>query len=360
MRNVKIRRAAALLLAAVMSVGMLAGCGKSGDQQVDIELAPVEAPKSDVMDSLKQDESFLDRTAIPAEDKAADTGAMTAVTSHDPALALDMMPKADGVHVKENEKAIVDYSHTDDGYVMVKWKSEKSSKIIKCLIYGPGVNKQEDAWQYDCEPGQWEVFPLSNGSGKYKLTVYEQLSGDRYATVLTETLNVSITDEFAPFLRPNQYVNYQDNAEKALTKAAELVNKNADVFTNIDAVYHYVVDNFTYDREKAKTVQSGYVPVLNDVMDAQTGICFDYASLMTAMLRSQGYPCKLVVGYAGTAYHAWVSVWSEETGWIDGAIFFDGETWQRMDPTFASSGNNSSAILKYIGDGSHYNARFLY
>ena len=359
MRNVKIRRAAALLLAAVMSVGMLAGCGKSGDQQVDIELAPVEAPKSDVMDSLKQDESFLDRTAIPAEDKAADTGAMTAVTSHDPALALDMMPKADGVHVKENEKAIVDYSHTDDGYVMVKWKSEKSSKIIKCLIYGPGVNKQEDAWQYDCEPGQWEVFPLSNGSGKYKLTVYEQLSGDRYATVLTETLNVSITDEFAPFLRPNQYVDY-GGAVKTVKKAEELTKGVSDPLKKVEKVYNFVVENLSYDKGKAQSVKSGYLPVLDDVLAAKKGICFDYASLMAGMLRSQGVPCKLVVGYAGTAYHAWINVWTEETGWIDGVIFFDGSAWQRMDPTFASSGKGNEAIMKYIGDGSNYTVKYLY
>jgi len=67
-----------------------------------------------------------------------------------------------------------------------------------------------------------------------------------------------------------------------------------------------------------------------------------------------------VVGYAGGAYHAWISVWSEETGWIDGAIYFDGSTWQRMDPTFASSGKQSAAIMAYIGDGSNYSAKYFY
>ena len=90
------------------------------------------------------------------------------------------------------------------------------------------------------------------------------------------------------------------------------------------------------------------------------GICFDYAALMVGMLRSQGVPCKLVVGYAGKEYHAWVSVWTEESGWVDGAIFFDGSTWQRMDPTYISSGKNSAAIQKYVGNGSNYNAMYLY
>ena len=68
----------------------------------------------------------------------------------------------------------------------------------------------------------------------------------------------------------------------------------------------------------------------------------------------------MVVGYAGTAYHAWVNVWSEETGWVTAAIYFDGTTWQRMDPTFASSSNSSDAIMKYIGDGSNYSVKYLY
>ena len=96
-----------------------------------------------------------------------------------------------------------------------------------------------------------------------------------------------------------------------------------------------------------------------DVLQAKKGICFDYAALMTAMLRSQGIPSKLVVGYAGTTYHAWISVWTEENGWVDGAIFFDGHIWKRMDPTFASSGNRSDEIMDYIEHGD-YIAKYLY
>ena len=67
-----------------------------------------------------------------------------------------------------------------------------------------------------------------------------------------------------------------------------------------------------------------------------------------------------MVGYAGTAYHAWISVWSEETGWVDGTIYFDGISWQRMDPTFASSGKQSVAIKKYIGDNANYTVKYTY
>ncbi len=96
------------------------------------------------------------------------------------------------------------------------------------------------------------------------------------------------------------------------------------------------------------------------INDTGKGICLDYASLMTALLRSQGVPAKLVVGYAGSAYHAWISVYLAETGWLDGVIFFDGNSWKRMDPTFASSGNRSEEIMRFIENNSNYTIKYLY
>lgn len=118
--------------------------------------------------------------------------------------------------------------------------------------------------------------------------------------------------------------------------------------------------NLSYDYIKAQNVKSGYLPALDKVLEKKKGICFDYAALMTGMLRSQGIPCKLVVGYAGSAYHAWISVWTEETGWLESTIYFDGQSWQRMDPTFASTGGQSASIMKYIGDGKNYSVKYLY
>lgn len=45
---------------------------------------------------------------------------------------------------------------------------------------------------------------------------------------------------------------------------------------------------------------------------------------------------------------------------MDGTIYFDGQDWKLMDPTFASSGNSSDAIMSYIGDGTNYSAKYLY
>lgn len=127
----------------------------------------------------------------------------------------------------------------------------------------------------------------------------------------------------------------------------------------VQQVYHYVIENITYDKQKAETVASGYIPDPDATMESGTGICFDYASLMTALLRSQHIPTKLEVGYSGEAYHAWISVYLHEVGWVDNIIEFDGKDWSLMDPTLAAS-NSASSVKKYIGDGSNYTVKYSY
>ena len=117
-------------------------------------------------------------------------------------------------------------------------------------------------------------------------------------------------------------------------------------------------NNISY--QKAKTVQSGYLPKVDDTLTTKKGICFDYSALMTTMLRTQNIPTKLVIGYAGSTYHAWISVYTEEQGWIDNAIHFDGQSWKFMDPTFASSGKGDKKITEYITNPSNYIAKFSY
>jgi len=271
-----------------------------------------------------------------------------------PAVPTMLMPVASGRDVKKNAKAEIDVSNMADGYVMIKYIG--GSAKLKVLITGPS----KVAYTYNLRSdGNFEVFPLSDGNGTYSIGVYKNISGTQYSTEFTTSISATLKDAFAPFIRPNQYVNYTAQT-LGVVKAKELVTGVSTTLGKVEKIYNYVVKNFSYDKQLAATVQSGYLPDLDKVWNKKTGICFDYAALVTAMLRSQGIPSKLVIGYAGQAYHAWISVWSAETGWVEGAIYFDGTTWKLMDPTFASSGNSSDAIMKYIGDGKNYSAKYLY
>ncbi len=238
---------------------------------------------------------------------------------------------------------------------MVKYSGDSSAKL-KVILTGPSGVK----YTYNLSnKGNYETFILSDGSGQYSIGVYKNISGTKYSTLLTKSFKVSLSNEFAPFLRPNQYVNYTEKSQ-VVGVAASLVSGCKNDIEKVEKIYDYVVKNIAYDKQKAQTVQSGYVPVVDEVLKSKKGICFDYAAVMASMLRSQGIPTKLVTGYTGSVYHAWISTYTDETGWVEGIIFFDGTTWRLMDPTFASTGNSSDTIMKYIGDGKNYQEKYLY
>lgn len=270
-----------------------------------------------------------------------------------PALAANVrQPAADGAVTYGNDKAVIDASHTSDGYLMVRYTG--SAAKIKIRI------KKDTEYTYDLNTsGQYETFPLTEGSGTYSLQLYEQLEGTRYAISVSESIPVALSDEKNPFLYPNQFCNF--TAQSAVVAIADSVTAGIpDTLKKVEAVYNYAVNNISYDYQKAATVQSGYLPNVDTTLSQRTGICFDYASLMTAMLRVENIPSKLVIGYSGDAYHAWVSVYTEEQGWIDNLIYFDGANWRFMDPTFASSGKGNSAVLDYISNPANYRAKFTY
>ena len=328
-------RTIALGAAAAM---LLSGCGAStGAQSAVNDTSAVQAASADDTDLVEIME--LTEEEIPLAD--APKSSM-------------LLPQASGTKVQSNAKAAIDYSNTADGYVMVKYTASTSQKL-KVIVKGP-----KTTYTYNLAADKaWDTYPLSDGSGAYTIGVYENVSGTKYAGVLSQSISVTLKDEFAPFVRPNQYVDYE-NAPKTVAKAAELVSGKTRELDKVQAVYDFVVKNIKYDKQLAATVKSGYLPVLDTVLEKKTGICFDYAALMAGMLRSQGIPCKLVVGYAGQTYHAWISVYTEENGWVEGVVYFDGTSWQRMDPTFASTGNQSSTVMQYIGDGRNYTVKYLY
>ena len=323
------------MLAGLLAVCcLLSGCSAGGGSSDDPAYT----------DQVVMEEVELELVVVPM---SASPAAVPAVLS----------PVASGTAVKSGGGAEIDYSNIQDGYVMVRFAAANSSKL-KAQVVGP-----TSTYTYDLPTGSWVTFPLSDGNGSYTVKVLQNTSDKKYAPLASASFPVTLKDEFAPFLRPNQYVNYE-NAVNTIALAAELTQNIDDPLEKVGAVYNYVVKNLSYDKQLASDISSGkvtaYLPDLDSVLAAKKGICFDYAALMTGMLRSQGVPCKLVVGYAGTQSHAWVSVWTETDGWVDGVIYFDGTTWQRMDPTFASSGNSNSAIMQYIGNGKNYTTKYLY
>lgn len=332
------------LLVFMMAALMLIGCGAAPSEEVPQAAAAVQ-------ETFPPEETIYTDTVV-LDIQEPELEAQIVLLPPEPVRPDILQPEASGELVAENDKATIDYSHAEDGYVMVRYNADRNGRL-KARV------ENKTTYTYNLTKGEWSVFPLTDENGTYQIRVYENTTGSSYALAMGAEIYVTLKDEFAPFLRPNQYVNFTE-ATQAVEIAWELTKDIDNPLGKVEAVYNYVVTELSYDNEKARTVKSGYIPALDEILESKKGICFDYASLMTAMLRSQGIPCKMVFGHTGGAYHAWISVWTEDTGWVDGVIFFDGVAWQRLDPTFASYENQSEAIMKYIGNGKNYKEKYFY
>ncbi len=244
-----------------------------------------------------------------------------------------------------NEYVSLETSHSSDGYIHFKYTGDNDK--VKLQIYsGTSIT-----YTYNIMPGVDTVIPLSLGSGVYSLTAYENIQGNEYAMVYAEDIDVKLDDELRPFLYPNQYVMFDDSSDTT-SLAKTLTDGCTSELDAVAKVYDYMIKNITYDYEKAENVQPGYLPDVNDILSRKTGICFDYSAVMASMLRSVGIPTRMEIGYSGDAYHAWVSVYVKDQGWINDIIEFDGTQWTLMDPTFdANSAGSDSGIGALIGSG---------
>lgn len=243
----------------------------------------------------------------------------------------------------------IDTSTVSAGYVGASAVS--GSRLKFQVAYG------EMSYNYDLpSDGLPIVCPINMGNGVYSFSIWENTSDNRYVQLgSTETIDVALESEFVPFLRPSYFCPYSESSacvQKAFELSAEAENEG-DVLKNI---YNYVTDNVDYDDAKAATVEEGYIPNPDSTFQSNTGICFDYASLAAAMLRSQGIPCKIMTGYVSpdNIYHAWNMVYINGS-WSTITFVVESNTWTRIDTTFAAGG-----ATNFVGDGTNYTDRYTY
>ena len=211
----------------------------------------------------------------------------------------------------------IDYSHMDQGYVMVR--AQKSDKRMKLTVEHGSVlltysmNNDE----------KYETIPLQYGSGEYtfSLGIAETADSSQYESAGTISLKCKIPDENSCFLYPNQYVSYSADSP-VIEKARELcrdLNNPADI---AKAICSYIQDVFCYDFVKFATADEEQLPDIETAWKEKAGIEQDLSAVTCAMLRSQGVPAKLVIGTAEDSDNATISWW-HSTSWVE--IIIGGE-----------------------------------
>ena len=250
-----------------------------------------------------------------------------------------------------NNGVLFDTSHLSEGYVAVL---ATSSVRLKFQVSSNGVD-----YYYDLPSDGTPIScPLTAGSGSYTFTAWENTTGQRYAELDSVTdVEVSLADEFQPFIRPSIYCDY-DASSKSTKLANDLTTDAQNEGDVLRSIYDWIVDDIAYNEGKAAQLAdaTGYLPSPDATIDEGSGICFDYASLAAAMLRSQGIPCKIITGYVSPddIYHAWNMVYIDGT-WVDAHIDIKQNTWTRIDTTFAAGSGSS-----YVGDGIAYTDLYTY
>lgn len=246
--------------------------------------------------------------------------------------------------------ALIDASRASDGYVGV---SATSSARLKLQVVSGQASCNFDIPQ----DGTAIICPLSFGNGDYTFRVMQNTSGNNYVELYSTSADVTLSSEFAPFVRPNVYCNYTSSSA-CVAKARDLVKDASNQAEALEDVCTWIVDNVTYDDAKAAQLKdaTGYVPNPDSTLASGTGVCFDYASLGAAMLRSQGIPTRIVTGNVSpnNIYHAWIMVNIDGT-WKSAQFSVKANTWSRVDLTFAASGDNAN-----VGDGKDYTDRYVY
>ena len=307
----QIKKIVSLLL--FVLVILMAGCGESSDN--------AKAPADDGGDTKTHYEAPKFKNAKFQKDKAEGSGGV-----------------------------LIDLSKTSKGYFGV---SVESDKRIKLQVF-----KGDETYTYDVSSdGDPSILPLQLGDGTYTFRVMKNISGNKYSVEYETSKDVELKDGFQPFLRPSDYVSYSKDSS-CVQKAKEIAEKSQTQMDVVSGIFEYVCDTVTYDKEKAATVESGYLPDPDETMKTGKGICFDYASLAAAMLRSQGIPTKVIFGYVSPdgLYHAWNMFYTKETGWVTVDYQVDEKTWNRLDLTFSSNGTDED----FIGDGSNYTDVYFY
>lgn len=259
--------------------------------------------------------------------KPASSSSSSAKKPASSAPSASSKPSNGGTTTLKNNGCEIDTSKAAAGTIRVRQNGNPTK--VKVLVYFNGSSKY---YQYTIPTNNtWTSIPLQSGSGTYKVRFMKQVSGNSYSQMYSVTFQVGMQNANSAYLNPSQYVVY-NSGSACVAKAKSLVSGAGSDAQKVSKIYSYIVNNISYDYDKMKNLPSGYLPNPDSTLASRKGICFDYAALTAAMLRSQGVPCKLVIGNADGQYHAWNMVY------VNGS-------WQLYDPTFGAAGQRAGSYV---------------
>ena len=254
----------------------------------------------------------------------------------------------------KNQFITIDTNNTSDGCFLAHYLGDDN---LKCQLQ----IAKDDKRQNITVVGKEKPYPLAFGDGIYKIEAVQQVSTSSTAarSLAKLSLDVKLKNEFVTFLGPNTYCMWDESSMVwALMQNLKHKMQSKSDLECVNIIYRWVCDNTLYDTELAATVDSFWLPHPDKVIETGKCICWGYSSLVAAMCRIKGIPCKICVGkFRGTWKHAWNEIYTKTAGFVDG-VRFDANTFNRLDVTHldGSNGmardivmNNDNYSIEYLG-----------
>ncbi|PYI50565.1 transglutaminase domain-containing protein [Paenibacillus flagellatus] len=224
------------------------------------------------------------------------------------AVAFFLIPLFAVANANASESADwLDTANANRGTITIRYDVKPEVKTKLMVAHG------SDKYTYTLTPGvSGQSFPLQMGGGDYTVTVLEQKSGTQYRVVSEAVLTVELANDASVYLGSVQNVNWNE-ADEAVKLAKELTKNATTDLEKVQVLYDYIIRNIRYDDALAADVPADYIPDIDRTLASGKDICYGYASLFAAMLRSVDVPAKLVMGDSDyvTAYHAWNEVYAD-------------------------------------------------
>jgi transglutaminase-like putative cysteine protease len=239
----------------------------------------------------------------------------------------------------QSSESNVDTSDINKGIIRVHFDNIQKKMKVQ-------INKDNMKYNYDY--GENNIFPLQLGNGKYIISFYEFIKDKSYRLFKQESVMLQLNNENDIYLYPIQLV-YWDDSMQAIKVGKELTKHKKKDLDKTKEIYKYIISKISYDVDKADTVESGYIPKIDQVLKEGKGICYDYSVLFAAMLRSNGIPTKLLMGYYNNSsvYHAWNQVYiKDERRWITLDTTQDSFN-KRVIKNFYVKDENKYKVVKY-------------
>ena len=201
----------------------------------------------------------------------------------------------------------------------------------------PGNDSFQRAWNVTSDPDPDKVFADSFGNRRYRYLISTHQPNFVNITVTYDVLVLFSSLIFSPddvgalneiprdiaesYTKPSPYI--ESDQPWIIGNATLLVKDVTSVYDRFVSLFNFVSNStlFPYNISVAEIIgdSSKHIRGALWCLSNRQGVCFDFACLLTALLRSKGIPARVASGAtlsSSPGFHAWTEVYLPRIGWV--------------------------------------------